>query len=79
MAVHKKGGLLGGENHGISPALYPLSTAQALGPMAETKQRQRGREKAPGVNSVTFPADLTGLRRTHLGTGNLSSDSRSFH
>lgn len=29
-------------------------------PMAETEQRQRDRQKAPRVNSVTFPADPYG-------------------
>lgn len=28
--------------------------------MAETEQRQRDRQKAPRVNSVTFPADPYG-------------------
>lgn len=32
MSVHKKVDLLGGENSGISPVLFPLSTAQALSP-----------------------------------------------
>lgn len=66
MAVHKKGDLLGGENSGISPALFHLSTAQALGPWSCDNQNQGGRQKATRIHTVNFLVNPTGLLRIQL-------------